>query len=649
MYFTFDLTNIDKFDYKKVFFSPSFTSVDASKPVTYTIYQLDPASWDSDTLTWKNAPTNGKQLATGEAKALGAIDLTKVINDLLSSNVTELSFVMVMTKGSGQNDLNSKACHLVATTADQLNSYVYQLVEDEAENKAIWDYAQQLFNEWFGRYMELKNKEIPAVKLIESDEDEFNKIVYSAGTGFGNWTLDNVNKPYATRTYEALDDLGDYTDYDKEQVFDVYGGLMDPEVRQEVTGFFYSKKIGDRWWIIDPLGYPCYIRAMHSVNMNYLGSQNQYNEALKLYGSSEKWQIAVCNWLKNDLGFNTVDSQNGFSNVENRMVYQAGAGSYAAGYGSKLGVNSSNGGSTTFSENNTMPIMDPGFVEYCDEKASALEKNKDDPWRLGYTTDNELPMNEDMLGNYLTVDYTNPANYYSYAAAWTWLINMTGKESPSGEDIDDELQELYRGFVWDRYFNVVTTAIRKYDPNHMILGARFLTSVKDAEWVARFAAEYLDCMTVNWYGQWEPDAQDLYEFCSVVDLPLMVTEFYTKGLENDGSFDDPSDPLKSTRGAGWIVRTQQDRGDSYENFTRRLLECKHFLGSHWHMHLDNDDSPEVIYQADGKTWRDQSNIDANKGIVNNWHQPYEEVVESMAQINLNVYRLIDHFDAKYAD
>lgn len=650
VYFTFDLTKIGKFNFKKVFFSPSFTSIDESMSIIYNIYLVDDTSWKTDTLTWNNAPKKGAVIASGiEASHLSAVDLTEAVNDALVKGKTKISFAMVMTSKSGQNDINSKLCQLVATTQNEVSNFIYQLVADEAQNKAIWDYAAQVVSEWHTRYLAIKDKELPAVQLIESDADEFSKTVYTSGTGFGNnWTLSNVNLPQPTRTYSALDDLGTYSDYDKEQVFDVYGGLMDPSVRQEATGFFYSKKLGDRWWIIDPLGYPCYIRAMHHVSMNYLDSPNQKNAAIERYGSAEKWAIATVGQLKDRWYFNAGDSRvDGLTTVENQMVYQTSGGSYAAGYGSKLGVNSSDGGSTHFSENDTMPIFDPGFVEYSDQKASLLVKNKDDQWILGYTTDNELPLDENMLGSYLSVDYSKEVNYYSYAAAWTWLGLMTGKEAPSAKDITNELQELFRGFVYDRYFNVVTTAIKKYDPNHMYLGCRFLTKVKDAEWVARFAAEYLDCMTVNWYGDWQPEAQALYEFCSVVNLPLMVTEFYTKALENDGSFDNPDDPLKNTRAAGWVVRTQQDRGDFYQNFTLRLLECKYFVGWHWHMYLDDDDSPEVIYNKDG-SWRDQSNIDANKGIVNNWHEPYEELVTSMAEINKNVYRLIEHFDAKYA-
>ena len=123
------------------------------------------------------------------------------------------------------------------------------------------------------------------------------------------------------------------------------------------------------------------------------------------------------------------------------------------------------------------------------------------------------------------------------------------------------------------------------------------------------------------------------------DLPLMITEFYTKAIDSG---------LANTRGAGWTVATQQDRADFFQTYTLRLLECKNFIGWHWFQYIDNDPHPEVIFKEDGKTWRDQSSIDANKGIVDNYHRPYETLRDAMAEINKNVYRLIDHFDAKYA-
>ena len=335
----------------------------------------------------------------------------------------------------------------------------------------------------------------------------------------------------------------------------------------------------------------------------------------------------------NDLHFNACASpSNQIKTVVNGMIWQGGPG-FVGAYGTTIGVNNSNGGSTTFSENNTMPVFDPAFVTYADERAAKnIPSYVSDVNFLGYTTDNELPMQADMIYDYMNISPAKSVNYYSYACTWYWVTQMTGKEKLTNEDITEELEQLFRGFVWDRYYNVVCGAIRKYDQNHMILGTRFLTVVKDAPWVLRFAGEYLDCITVNWYGQWQPDAEDIYDFASNADLPFMVTEFYAKAEENE-------DGLTNKDGAGFFVKTQQDRADHYQSFTLRLLEAKNCIGWHWFQYTDNDPTGNPT---------DVSSTDANKGIVSNTHEPYDDLVKSMAEINKNVYRLIEHFDAKYA-
>jgi hypothetical protein len=321
-------------------------------------------------------------------------------------------------------------------------------------------------------------------------------------------------------------------------------------------------------------------------------------------------------------------------------MYQGSIG-FVGSYGSSIGTNNSTGGSTTFAGNNTMNVFDPEFVDWCNEKAKAAEAQKDDPYLFGRTMDNELPMDGNMLYNYLRLPTSDPIYHHSYAAAWTWLVNFTGKDNPTEADIDNEMLQLFVGFVYDRFYSLATTAIRKYDPNHMILGSRMLHGVISKPWVLRFASLHLDCLTINWYGEWDIPVEDLQLVSESANLPLMVTEFYTKAMDSG---------LENTRGAGWVVKTQQDRGDFYQCYTLRLLECKNFVGWHWFQYIDNDPDPAVIYKTvDGqKVWKDQSSIDANKGLLNNSHEPYGPLVESMAEINKNVYKLIDHFDSKYA-
>ena len=643
VYFTFDISEIDE-SYKVVRFRPSFTQLDQQMSIYFNVYKLDPEAWDTETVTWNTKPDFGELLVENTmAGGLCSVDLTEAVFAAKANGETKLSIgLKVTTVGAdGENRINPRTTLLVASESGETTIYVRMLRDDEAENNAVWDWAQKVYDEWYERYQMLLAKGENEELYIPEDPEEHVKISKCGGSGFAKkWTMDMMNKEYPTRRVCDLKGLGEYSDYYAEQKFDEFGGLIDESRRGEVTGFFYSKKVNGRWWIFDPNGYPCHIRAVSGVGINYLGSPNQKEAAINMYGDEQGWAEATTRLLQDKFRiYASTGSSPALRAVKNPLIKQLGSGGCVGAYGHHIGTNISNGGSTHFAGNNTMNVFDPGFIDFCDERQKPLAANKDDKYILGYTMDNELPMDANMLSNYLTIDHTDERFHYSYATAWNWLINMTGKTNPDQTDITPELNQLFRGFVWDRYYNVVTKAVKKYDPNHMLLGTRFLHGVVKAPWVLRFAALYLDCMTINWYGRWEIPPSELNDVVRNADIPLMITEFYTKAIDSG---------LANTRGAGWTVPTQQDRADFYQTYTLRLLECKNFIGWHWFQYIDNDPHPEVVFKEDGKTWRDQSSIDANKGIVDSYHKPYKELMDAMFEVNDNVYRLIDHFDAKYS-
>lgn len=638
--FKYDISDISFEDIGYVAFNMNFAEIASSVDVYFDIYWVD-ENWDPDTVTWNTMPKKVMEeplLKNVLYAGTGKIDATEAFEELVLSGKKEVSLLIVQTTATeGETRIRMEKSN--ETTFPHFSvykdktvgnsSYIKTFVADEAKNQAIWDHAKQMFDEWYARYERLKNTPVAEAELIVSDPTQYNKTSTSPGSNPNGKTW----KTYKTRTYGDLTDMSNYVDVNAEVKFDKYGGIIDPAMRQEATGFYYSKKIGDRWWIIDPLGYPCYIRALSGIVYSYQGSPKQKEAAVEKFGNYDKWALATTRHLMDDLYFNAGASPSEqIKTIVDGIAWQGGV-SFASAYGTSIGVNNSNGGSTTFSENNTMPIFDPNFVTFCDERAAKnMPLYVDNPNFLGYTLDNELPMQADMIYDYMSISPAKEVNYYSYACTWYWLVQMTGKENPTADDITPELEQLFRGFVWDRYYYVTTNAVRKYDPNHMILGTRFLTVVKNAPWVLRFSAEYLDCITINWYSAWEPQAENIYIFAQNADVPFMVTEFYAKAEENE-------DGLKNTSGAGFFVKTQQDRADHYQSFTLRLLEAKNCVGWHWFQYSDNDPTGNPT---------DVSSTDANKGIVSNTHTEYTDLTDDMKDINKNVYTLIKYFDAKYA-
>jgi len=99
--------------------------------------------------------------------------------------------------------------------------------------------------------------------------------------------------------------------------------------------------------------------------------------------------------------------------------------------------------------------------------------------------------------------------------------------------------------------------------------------------------------------------------------PLLVTEWYVKGVDSG---------LKNSSGAGWVVKTQADRGRFYQHFALGLLEHPGCVGWHWHRYQDNSDRRE--------------GGSSNKGLVNLTYQPHGPLRDAMEKFNAQVYPLI---------
>ena len=514
----------------------------------------------------------------------------------------------------------------------------------KAQSDAIWEHSHKMLEEWYSEYQKLLEKPDIQVELISRDEAEFSKGYYS---NTQKREFKEIPEQYRkTRTTETLQGWAESPYKDKHYELDSYGGLKNEDMRQDATGYFYVKKLGGRWWYIDPEGYPCIIRSMTGPCISYNNNEQQLNSALALYGTHENWANAAVRHLKDDLGFNAAGlwepSASHILAVEDGLVHQ-GSIDVITAYGREIGI-CKKMGSTLFDQrvseqmkkprpervfDNVMPVFDPAFEEAADRYiAEAMEQYGDDPNIIGFTTDNEIPMNRDLLDRYLfRISPDIAVSRYSYSCAWTWFRFMTGKEQPTEEDITDELRELFRGFVYYRYFSVVGPAARKHMRDYLYCGVRFLsgpsrTSVAEAEWVVRFAAQYCDVICINWYRMWTllPEtAANLIKWSG--DKPFSITEFSAKSDDGDIIFEN--------RVGGWYLTTQQGRADFYENFILSFLEWKNNIGWHWYRY--------------NHAWRGDEPLSGG-GIVDDNHVPYPELEKAFDNINNHVYGLIDYFD-----
>ena len=425
-------------------------------------------------------------------------------------------------------------------------------------------------------------------------------------------------KPYEPFRTKTVGTLKGYILPEKPVILSKYGG--DSRHRTKATGFFRVEKLGDRWWGVDPEGYRYINVALNSISR---GKSERNEKALaEKYVSPEKWITETISMLQ-DNGFNCAGSWSDYKAIieankksDKPFAYTINW-NFMSSYGRERGGTYQQPGHTGY-PNDAIFVFDPEFEIFCDRHAKQLLETKDDPNLFGHFSDNEMPFKLKTLDNYLGLPETDPG----HKAAVTWMK----EQGISRSGITDKHREVFMALVADRYFSIISAAIRKYDPNHMYIGARFYSSEKNYPEFMKIAGKYLDIVSNNYYGKWTPDSTDMANWAEWTGRPFIITEYYTKG-EDSG--------MPNQSGAGWIVRTQRDRGLFYQNYNLALLESKNCIGWHYFKYQDNDPTAKGV---------DPSNVDANKGIVDNDYNLWTPMTDLMKELNTRVYSLIEYFD-----
>ncbi|MHB9056542.1 MAG: agarase [Paludibacteraceae bacterium] len=392
--------------------------------------------------------------------------------------------------------------------------------------------------------------------------------------------------------------------------------------RRKATGFFRVEKINGRWWYVDPNGYLHLQIAVASFRQGT--SPRNITSFREKFGDTEIWVKKTADKL-HCVGFNGVaswadnDAVNTYNSANNRKLTYAPILNFMSEYGRRRGGTYQLPGNIGY-PNQTIFVFDPEFETFCDEFArNEISKYANDKNLIGYFSDNELPLGKNNLEGYLTLkNEKDPGKL----AAQKWMRNKKISEN----QISDSIRAEFAGFVAEKYYSIVSKAIKKADPNHLYIGSRLHGNAKFTKEIVAAAGKYCDVVSINFYDEWAPSEIMMKNWEEWSGKPFIITEFYTKG-EDAG--------MQNLSGAGWKVHTQKDRGYAYQHFTLSLLKSKNCIGWHWFRYQDND--PET-------PGADPSNLDANKGLVNNDYEYYDDLMDLMKELNLNAYKLASYFD-----
>ena len=405
--------------------------------------------------------------------------------------------------------------------------------------------------------------------------------------------------------------------------FDTFGGCK--QVQGKKTGYFHVEKLDNRWWIIDPEGYGFIVMGISDVKIEQFGTELYKENLKKFYKNKEDWLKITVKRLK-EWGFNTVSR--GEDELASIFVYDTGIGQRSA---------------AKFPLFPPFPdVFDKRFQESLDREAMDVTKTcKNDPRLLGYITANELPWygipgkdffdivftlppekpGKQALVEFLKQRYSDQVK--SFNKIWNTNINSfrelleirTLKVDPlnKGKIIEDKSSFLR--LVAKTYFRMHHNAIKKYDPNHMILGVRFIGANAPKE-VLEEMAPYVDIVSFQPYTPIAP-IELLEKTYSIHGKPILVTEFGFAA--NDSG-------LPNTKGPGIVLKDQQNRYLWYKRYISRLLSSPIMVGWIWWQYVDEPSTGRI---PDGEN--------SNYGLVNMDDQPYFDLVNGMKEIHSQIY------------
>ncbi|HIE52360.1 MAG TPA: hypothetical protein EYP85_11425 [Armatimonadetes bacterium] len=455
----------------------------------------------------------------------------------------------------------------------------------------------------------------------------------------------------------------------EKKTYPPYTGEGWPELGGEATGFFRVELVPSPperggpsplkqgvWWVFNPRGEAFYILGTDHANFRVhwceqLGYAPYHRNCLQKYGTEEAWAESTVQrlraWHFNSLGANNSPSTR-YRGLAHTDFLGLGAG--FAGIDDLVPQIHWTGFPNVFH---------PKFASYCDKIArDRCAPQRDDPWLLGYFLDNELEwygksgrpwgiFEEAMkkppkhTAKRAVVDFLREryqGDIAAFNAAWGTDFQRFGdllavtelvprpapaEAGPRPRAFQDRMD--FVRLVAERYFATTTAAIRKYDPNHLILGCRFAGRAPD---IWDLAGKYCDIVSVNCYRRVDLEREvvsdgfeeDLREWYAAAQRPLMITEWSFPALDSG---------LPCTHGAGQRFDTQEQRARAFAIFQRLLFRLPFVVGSDYFMWVDE---PAL---GISRTFPENTNY----GLVNEWDEPYPELTATATRLNALVYDL----------
>ena len=401
------------------------------------------------------------------------------------------------------------------------------------------------------------------------------------------------------------------------------------------NGFFHVENVGGADWAVDPAGRAVFLGGVDwCVSCGYpsrtTGRRAYAETVAALYPTLDDWADATCARLA-EWGFS-------FLSVGSDKALKHRALPHADGRDANyFSIKFCSGGDADrwivpyCGKPGSFPnVFSPDFERAAGEWAKMrCEGNVGDPWLVGYYLDNELDWAPD--GPYSLFDrvLALPPEHSARKALERFVAEQglgSGAKPASSAAATAAIRRGFVAIVAERYFATLCAAIRKIDPDHMILGCRF-AGIPEAPEIAAACGRHCDVASVNCYPWVDLDGGGVFvkrggapfadafrAFHAAAGKPLLLTEWSFPALDSG---------LPCTVGAGQRFRSQTERAMASERLLRTVMALPFFVGHSFFSWLDDP--------ADGLT--DAFLENSNYGLVSDRDEPYAELTDMFRRVH----------------
>ncbi|MBN2182866.1 MAG: hypothetical protein JW715_13225 [Sedimentisphaerales bacterium] len=403
---------------------------------------------------------------------------------------------------------------------------------------------------------------------------------------FGQWV--NADWPRKIKSREQLEkELAEEEKNLKTDNFNVskYGGYLDARI--EATGFFRIEKIDGRWWFVDPDGYLFLAMGSNGIRSGRgsggrgrfarTGGQERSNQASADRGN-ELLRKRMEAW-----GLNTIGN---FSGVRGPAIEKAYVTTFRAPR-------------TRVSHLGMSDVYAEDFLEQVDASAKRqCTALRNDPYLLGYFIGSEPPWLK--RTSELVDMFLNGRDCATKTRLQEFLAEADTKERRS---------QFILG-MYDRYLTAIKDAIKKYDPNHLILG--MILAANPPAIIIEMNKRF-DVTCINPY-EYTP-AGHIRKAYELTGGPIMIGEYH---------FGTPGNGL----GSGLVpVIDLKERGVAYRYYIEQGASQPGFVGAFWFTWTDEP----VLGRSDGENY--------NIGMIDSTGRAYPELVNAMIETHKRLYNV----------